>query len=290
MAPTVRDAAVFRADTGSGGAGRGRAGRDALKRRPAVFLRHARGALFPFRDRVARPTSEFARSGCAPPRRSAPSSTTRPPRTPTPPSADQPRPWMRVGAPATCAIRRKALPPRKSAGDFSARKIAGKNARAPTCVFCSSMCCDLAGSAVSLVRLFASSCSKNRQRGPTFDLAPPFVLRSFRVTALERRGGSTSSPASATDTNTLSLIVNMYEAAAFAHTSRVGPIWPVSSWCARREMARAARTPAQRRAETLLVFLFASKACEKGSVTSSGSRKEKDRGTGPYLYCRRTRP
>ena len=69
-----------------------------------------------------------------------------------------------------CAIRRKALP-RKSAGDFSARKIAGKNARAPTCVFCVVVCVVMvAESRVSLVRLFARSCSKNRQRGPTFDL------------------------------------------------------------------------------------------------------------------------
>ena len=69
-----------------------------------------------------------------------------------------------------CAIRRKALP-RKSAGDFSARKIAGKNARAPTCVFCTVCDVMVAESRVSLVRLFASSCSKNRERGPTFDLA-----------------------------------------------------------------------------------------------------------------------
>ena len=170
MAPTVRDAAVFRADTGSGGAGRGRAGRDALKRRPAVFLRHARGALFPFRDRVARPTSEFARSGCAPPRRSAPSSTTRPPRTPTPPSADQPRPWMRVGAPANAQSDEKHSH-EKAPEIFRRVQIAGKNARAPTCVFCTVCDVMVAESRVSLVRLFASSCSKNRERGPTFDLA-----------------------------------------------------------------------------------------------------------------------
>ena len=134
-----------------------------------------------------------------------------------------------------CAIRRKALP-RKSAGDFSARKIAGKNARAPTCVFCTVCDVMVAESRVSLVRLFASSCSKNRERGPTFDLASTVcsqVLsrhRSRKARRLVRRRPPRRETRAA----------NRHPSRASRATARRARPYGRSSWCARREMARAA--------------------------------------------------
>ena len=95
------------------------------------------------------------------------------------------------------------------------------------------------------------------------------------------------SPASANG-NTLSLIV--------IHRARPGRRRVARAHMAGAPGVRAGRWRVLRerlpelRAETLLVFLFASKACEEGVSRRALDEKKKTEGTGPYLYCRRTRP
>ena len=280
---------MFHADTGSGGVGRARAGRDA-REGVRLFSFGARpGALFPFAiESQGRPPSSRAPGArrSVDPRRRSRRAHLEPRLSRAPTSRARgcgwahPRLRNRRKRRGTCSYPCVPWHEKAPRGFFHAAENRGEKR---TCAVRHLMSVKF----IARAREYSSSYGFKRRPRPSRERArsdgrprpstphPTFVRVALLSGALVDRPFAKS------------LIV--------IHRARPGRRL-VRARLAGAPGVRAGRVRVLRerlpelRAETLLVFLFASKACEEGVSRRALEEKKTTEGTGPYLYCRRTRP